>query len=135
MLRLLTGGIDRVEHVRRVEELSERGIERRHTSLEERALTSQDLVDTDLIIALCEVGHRPMIEEAHAAWADQVIYWNVPDLPDWSPDHALSEIECQVLLLLNLLVGRTLSAIPFGFSVPAEEKPQMIPPPRECRTV
>jgi protein-tyrosine phosphatase len=93
-----------------VEALSRRGIDRRHTSLEKTALKSQDLIGASLIIALCEVEHRPMIDEAHPAWADEVIYWNVPDLPHWSPDEALSEIECQVLLLLNLLLGRKYSA-------------------------
>jgi protein-tyrosine phosphatase len=92
--------------------LSRRGIEHRHTSLDKTALTSQDLIDAALIIALCEVEHRPMINGAHPAWADEVIYWNVPDLPHWQPDEALSEIECQVLLLLNLLVGREFSTAP-----------------------
>jgi len=100
--------------------LSERGIERRHTSLEPRALTSQDLPDADLIIALCEVEHRPMMDEAHPAWADEVIYWNVPDLSHWSPDAALPEIECQVLLLLNVLVGRELT-MPVSVSPCARE--------------
>ena len=95
-----------------VDALAKRGIERRHTSLEKTALTSQDLADADLIIALCEVEHRPMIEEMHPVWVDQLIYWNVPDLPHCSPDEALSEIECQTLLLLNLLVGRKFNTAP-----------------------
>lgn len=90
--------------------LAERGIERRHTGPEKTALTAQDLAEADLIIALCEPEHRPMIDEAHTIWVDRVIYWNVPDLPHWSPDQAVSEIECQTLLLLNLLAGRKLNA-------------------------
>ena len=90
--------------------LAERRIERQHTSLQKTALTSQDLFAADLIIALCETEHRPMIEEAHSLWTDHIVYWNVPDLPHWLPDEALSEIECQVLLLLNLLAGRNLDA-------------------------
>jgi protein-tyrosine phosphatase len=92
--------------------LTERGIDRRHTSARRIALTWRDLARADLAIALCEVEHRPMIEETHPALADRVIYWNVRDLPHQSPEDALSEIECQVLLLLNLLVGRELTTAP-----------------------
>jgi hypothetical protein len=61
-----------------------------------------------------------MMDEAHPAWADEVIYWNVPDLSHWSPDAALPEIECQVLLLLNVLVGRELT-MPVSVSPCARE--------------
>jgi len=107
-----------------VEALSRRGIKHRHTSLGKTALTSQDLIEAALVIALCEVEHRPMIDEAHPAWADEVIYWNVPDLPHWSPDEALSEIECQVLLLLNLLVGRKCSAAPTNLPLESAVLPE-----------
>lgn len=89
--------------------LVERGVERRHISPEKTALTAQDLANANLIIGLCEAEHRPLIEKTHPLWADQVIYWKVPDLPHCSPNQALSEIECEILLLLNLLAGRNVN--------------------------
>jgi protein-tyrosine phosphatase len=79
----------------------QRGIKRQHTSVGLNALTSRDLIDADLAIAMCEAEHRPMMIQKHPIWVDHVIYWRVPDLPDCLPSKAIPEIERQVFLLLD----------------------------------
>src|SRR5215831_4780604 len=51
----------------------QRGIKRQHTSMELNALTSRDLIDADLAIAMCEAEHRPMMIQKHPIWVDHVI--------------------------------------------------------------
>ena len=77
------------------------GIKRQHTSVDLNALTSLDLIAADLAIAMCEAEHRPMMIEKYPLWVDHVIYWHVHDLPGCQPSEAISEIERQVLLLLD----------------------------------
>jgi protein-tyrosine phosphatase len=79
----------------------QRGIKRQHTSVDLNALTSLDLIDADLAIAMCEAEHRPMMTEKHPLWVDHVIYWQVADLPGSRPYEAIAEIERQVFLLLD----------------------------------
>jgi protein-tyrosine phosphatase len=79
----------------------QRGIKRQHTSEDLNALTSLDLIETDLAIAMCEAEHRPMMIEKYPLWVDHVIYWRVRDLPDSQPSEAIPEIERQVFLLLD----------------------------------
>ena len=79
----------------------QRGIKRQHTSEDLNALTSLDLIETHLAIAMCEAEHRPMMMEKYPLWVDHVIYWRVRDLPDSQPSEAIPEIERQVFLLLD----------------------------------
>jgi protein-tyrosine phosphatase len=47
----------------------QRGIKRQHTSEDLNALTSLDLIETDLAIAMCETEHRPMMIEKYPLWS------------------------------------------------------------------
>ena len=85
----------------------QRGIKRHHTSADLNALTSLDLIDADLAIAMCEAEHRPMMIEKYPLWVDHVIYWHVRDLPDCQPCEAIPEIERQVFLLLDSISAST----------------------------
>ena len=85
----------------------QRGIKRQHTSVDLNALTSLDLIDADLAIAMCEAEHRPMMIEKYPVWVDHVIYWHVGDLPDCQPCEAILEIERQVFLLLDSISAST----------------------------
>ena len=77
----------------------QRGIKPRHTSVDPNALTSLDLIDADLAIAMCEAEHRPMMIEKYPLWVDHLIYWHVRDLPYCQASEAILEIERQVFLL------------------------------------
>ena len=79
----------------------QRGIKRQHTSVDLNALTSLDLIDADLAIAMCEAEHRPMMIEKYPLWVDHVMYWHVRDLPYCQPCEAILEIERQVFFLLD----------------------------------
>jgi protein-tyrosine phosphatase len=92
--------------------LTERNIDCQNTSPKRNALTSGDLADADLVIALCGIEHRPMLEQAHPLWVDHIVYWGVHDLPHWSPNRALPEIEKQVLWLLETLADPVLDGAP-----------------------
>jgi protein-tyrosine phosphatase len=69
-------------------------------------LQEQDLKQADLIIALDEAEHRPLLEEQFPAAADRVEYWQVPDLDRASPDEAIAIIEQEIDLLLQDLLKR-----------------------------
>ncbi len=63
----------------------------------------QDFRNTDLIIALDEREHIPMMRQRYPEWADRIEYWNVPDLWAVTPDIALAAIELKVDELFDRL--------------------------------
>ena len=68
-------------------------------------LQAEDLTWADLIIALDEVEHRPLLEKHFPALAHRVEYWQVHDLERASPDEALSMIEREIGSLIRRLVS------------------------------
>ena len=62
-----------------------------------------DFAHQDLIIALSEREHRPMIEEFFPGFAEQVYYAEVGDLPLLRPEEALPQIHKTVLRLCQRL--------------------------------
>ncbi|MFA5137732.1 MAG: low molecular weight phosphatase family protein [Elusimicrobiota bacterium] len=56
----------------------------------------EDLLAADLVIAVHEREHRPMIESRFPAAARRVEYWQVPDLDGAAPHAALAELAVQV---------------------------------------
>jgi protein-tyrosine phosphatase len=83
--------------------MAERGIGRRHTGPTRVPLSEPDLRAADLIVALKEAEHRPMMAELFPAWADRVDYWHVHDLDAAMPRDALPEIERRVAELVETL--------------------------------
>ncbi len=70
-------------------------------------VSSRDLADASLVIALKEAEHRPYLTERHPGWSDRVKYWHVHDLDQAGPDEALTEIEGLVAKLIGELQQRT----------------------------
>jgi protein-tyrosine-phosphatase len=62
-----------------------------------------DLAAADLIIAVKEEEHRPMLAQRFPGWEDQVEYWQVHDLNLASADEALTAIEAHVHRLIQRL--------------------------------
>lgn len=62
-----------------------------------------DLEEADLVIALNATEHEPLMIQRFAKWADQIMYWNVPDLHRMNAENALSEIETSVTTLVQQL--------------------------------
>lgn len=55
-------------------------------------LTVADLVQADLVIAVKEIEHRPLLGELFPDWNDRVTYWQVHDLDCAPPEVALREL-------------------------------------------
>ena len=64
--------------------------------------SEEDLKNADLVIALKEAEHRPMLAKHFPGWEDRVEYWHVHDLDAATADVALEEIA----QLVTALVGR-----------------------------
>lgn len=62
-----------------------------------------DLSDANLVIALKEAEHRPLLAAHFSGWDQRVEYWHVHDLDAATPDVALSEIEQRVRALTERL--------------------------------
>lgn len=63
-------------------------------------LTEGDFQSSDLIIALDDLEHKPMMEAQFPHWKDRIEYWRVHDLDRWPPELALETIEALVQDLL-----------------------------------
>lgn len=81
--------------------LEQKGIPLHHTGPERAVLAEEDLRSANVIVALKESEHRPMMEEQFPAWAGEITYWRVSDLDEWDDERALSEIEERVRVLLK----------------------------------
>jgi protein-tyrosine phosphatase len=66
-------------------------------------LQERDLERADLIIALDEAEHRPLLEEWFPAAACRVEYWMVPDLDRAPPEEAISIMEREIDALIRRL--------------------------------
>jgi protein-tyrosine phosphatase len=96
------------EHTRQA--LAVRGIELRHTGPGRVQLSTADLQSADLIIALKDEEHRPMLTNLFPDWTSKVVFWDVSDLPH-SPDVALPAIEKQVRKLVDELAQANAAAL------------------------
>lgn len=66
-------------------------------------VTDDDLTDADLIIAVKEAEHRPMLARRFPGWEDRVEYWQIHDLDLASAEEALNAIEDHVRDLIHRL--------------------------------
>jgi protein-tyrosine phosphatase len=72
--------------------------------------TEQDLSAAQLVVALKDAEHRPLMTERHAAWAERVEYWAVHDVDFATPAEALPQIEERVRELITRLVSEASGA-------------------------
>jgi protein-tyrosine-phosphatase len=68
-----------------------------------RQVEEPELSAADLIIALKEAEHRPLLRERYPGWEERVQYWHVHDLDDCGPEEALTSIEREVAELVERL--------------------------------
>jgi protein-tyrosine phosphatase len=68
--------------------------------------TVDDFAQAELVIALKDTEHRPMIERRFAGIAHRVEYWNVDDIEFLDPTAALGKIDDLVGLLIGRLQSR-----------------------------
>ncbi len=62
--------------------------------------TEDDFATADMVIALKEAEHRPLMVERHPTWVEKVAFWHVHDIDFATPDVALPQIEDRVLELI-----------------------------------
>lgn len=72
-----------------------------HTSAKPTPLTEEDLIAAELVIALKEKEHRPMMIRQFPEWADKISYWHVDDIDYADPAQALPVIHAQVVDLVR----------------------------------
>lgn len=65
--------------------------------------TLADFADAELVVALKEAEHRPMIELRFPSVAGRIEYWDVDDIEFLDPPTALGKIDEQVRLLIGRL--------------------------------
>jgi protein-tyrosine phosphatase len=61
-----------------------------------------DFTDAELVVALKEAEHRPMIEQRFSGVANRIEYWDVDDIEFLDPPTALGKID----ELVQVLIGR-----------------------------
>lgn len=86
-----------------VAELKRLDINLTHTGEKPVQLSEADLIGSDVIIALKETEHRPMMIKQFPAWSDKIVYWEVHDIDFASPTQALPQIEKKVRQLIDTL--------------------------------
>jgi predicted translation initiation factor SUI1 len=92
-------------------------------------VTADDLEKADLIIALKQAEHLPLIQERHPPWADKVEYWHIEDEPG-----VLPLIEQEVMrLVARVLGGGQPGPAPEAADESAKQAP--VEPPNKAPTV
>jgi low molecular weight protein-tyrosine phosphatase len=66
-------------------------------------LREDDLEEADLIVALRESEHRPLLAQRFPLWPDRVEYWRVDDLDRVAPEDALNEMDREARNLVQRL--------------------------------
>jgi protein-tyrosine phosphatase len=64
---------------------------------------NDDFAVADLIVALKEAEHRPLLEEHFPQWTERVEFWHIHDVDKAAPEEALPEIERLVEHLIERL--------------------------------
>ncbi len=68
-------------------------------------LSEADLRAADLIVAVKEDEHRPLVAARFPAWCDRIEYWHVHDLDCAAPGEAIPHLENELTQLLDRLAA------------------------------
>jgi predicted translation initiation factor SUI1 len=63
-------------------------------------VTTNDLMEADLIVALKQSEHLPLLQERFPAWIEKVEFWHIDDAPE-----VLGLVEREVMALTARLIG------------------------------
>ena len=85
--------------------LTARNIDLRHTAPIKTQLSEADLGRAEIVIALKDEEHRPMVRTMFPEWEEKMIFWDVGDQPEVRPNDGLGQIHEQVLELVEALRG------------------------------
>ena len=90
--------------------LSERGLEPPEPHREPLYCTEDDLTTADIVIALKEAEHRPMVTKLFPNLDHRVEYWHIHDIDAAKPETALAELEQLLWALIHRLQQSTTQA-------------------------
>lgn len=85
--------------------LEARNMDVRHTAPDRKQLSVEDLENAQIIIALKDEEHRPMMRKMFPGWEERALFWDVGDQPEVTPEDGLAAIERQVVELIEDLRG------------------------------
>jgi protein-tyrosine phosphatase len=88
-----------------LEALKSRGVRAVRATHYPRQCVLEDFEAADLIIALDEHEHRPLLWKRFSGWSDRVTYWHVKDVDAWHPADTIASIEREVIALSSILRG------------------------------
>lgn len=71
-----------------------------------RLFTQEEVRQADIIIALNEDEHRPMVERLLPDVGQRIVYWQIPDVEYLPPEQAFPLIERQVDELIPMLADK-----------------------------
>jgi protein-tyrosine-phosphatase len=91
--------------------LQTRGIRADEAHREPVYCEESDLCGADLVIALKEAEHRPLMTRRFPNWADRIEYWHIHDIDAALPEHALAELEELVAGLLERLAATSRQSV------------------------
>jgi protein-tyrosine phosphatase len=102
---LVVGGWGNIGPISRyaIEGLKARGIPINGHSRYPQQVTEDDLAGADLVVAVKEVEHRPVMIDLFPRWADQIEYWHIDDLDCAEPEEALPILENHIRALVARL--------------------------------
>lgn len=86
-----------------VEALKQRGINILSEERFPQSAITEDFQKFDLIVAVDESEHRPLMQERFPQWLDKIEYWLIHDIDKTSPQEALGELEKKVRELIQEL--------------------------------
>jgi protein-tyrosine phosphatase len=81
--------------------LTARGILLAEPERDPLAVAPSDLAGADLIVAVSDDEHRPMVVATVPDWADHITYWRVEDLHLTPADDALAALDLAVHRLVD----------------------------------
>jgi protein-tyrosine phosphatase len=87
--------------------LTAKGITPEGAARDPQPCSPMDFENAELVIALKEAEHRPLIERRFPQFADRVVYWHVHDIEFMQPSLALAMIDDQINGLILTLSSRT----------------------------
>jgi len=87
------------QHARRG--LAARGIMIEPQPRNPQQATDSDFRNADIVIAVKEREHRPLVESRFPAWASKVRYWDIDDVGDTPVEESLAAMEREISLLLH----------------------------------
>lgn len=85
--------------------LNRYGITPRRADEFPRRVTAEELRDSDVVIALYQRDHAPMVAEQFPGFAGKVVYWSVPDLDEMGADEAGELVYKEVLGLVTKVLN------------------------------